>query len=564
MKKPVPQKQKGAVLLATTLILILGSAWLLIINLNNNARRFANYEESMQVLREAKQALIAYAVNYYESNPGHFGFLPCPDSSTTGEEGNQEAPCGAQYVNAMGKFPWQALDLPPLKDAYGQCLWYAVSGAVKGGSSRSEMLNEDTHGTFQIMDSDGVTVVAGATPRERPVAVIFAPGRSINNQTRTDSNGAICEGNEAVNYVASNYLDAEVPSNPLSGIRNYVVSSTVDTVDQFIMTDDPESEDFNDLMLYITIDEIFDAIKQRNDFAEKLYDEAALNNLTYRVAECIAGYGQYHADNHDDDGDGDYNRSLPWPARFDFADDDNRYRYETEYYDIDNSSLLMGRVPIDISNSNDEIYNGCSSPHTCLPPADRLIDSSTSPYSGFCKAFWLVYSDNPIGLSAADELIDLWSNWKDHLFYIVSEEYEPQPMGGDTDACLDTTQSPDEIEERCITINVPFTYPPNDQSLNMTMVAAIVIFSNETLPSLSQSRSAPPIDTDDKQDPASNLEDRNIIPYTTSDIGIDTEFSSNQVSATFNDILYCINEDTDETSIGGPPPFKAGRCPMNP
>ncbi|MEJ2094308.1 MAG: hypothetical protein P8X93_03810 [Gammaproteobacteria bacterium] len=177
MKKPVPQKQKGAVLLATTLILILGSAWLLIINLNNNARRYANYEESMHVLREAKQALIAYAVNYYESNPGHFGFLPCPDSSTTGEEGNQEAPCGAQYVNVMGKFPWQALDLPPLKDAYGNCLWYAVSGAVKGGSSRSDMLNDDTHGTFQIMDSDGVTVVAGATPGERPVAVVFAPGR---------------------------------------------------------------------------------------------------------------------------------------------------------------------------------------------------------------------------------------------------------------------------------------------------------------------------------------------------------------------------------------------------
>ncbi len=542
MKIHMPHLQGGAVLLATTLILILGSAWLLIINLNSNIRRTANYEQTMNALHEAKQALISYAVTYYEANTGDFGFLPCPDlTSTTGEEGNQEVPCGSQYVNSIGKLPWQSLGLPPLKDGYGQCLWYAVSGSWKGGSNRSEMLNDDTPGTFQIIAADGTTVIAGNTPRERPVAVIIAPGRSINNQNRSDANGAMCEGNEAINYIASNYLDAEVPSNPMLGIRNYDIDAVnPDVIDQFILTNDPESETFNDLMLYVTADEIFNAVKLRNDFAEKIYDEASINNLTYRLTECLAGYGQYNADNHVDDGDGDLNRSLPWPAPFDLTD----YRDDAEYDDVTAGSLI-GRLPMDITTSNNQIYDTCSSPHICTRPDNKLIDLSTTPFSGFCKSFWKNDSDNPITDSQADELILLWENWKDHIYYVVSEEYAPLKMSGDTDIC---------VSSKCITLNAP--------GASTSYQAAVVFFSGDII--LAQSRSATPIatDPDEKQTASNYLEDLNTQTYTVSDSP--KQFASDAISSTFNDILYCVNDDTDETSIGGPPPFKAGRCPVNP
>ena len=58
----------------------------------------------MQSLLQAKQALIAYAVNHNELKPeyaGQFAMLPCPDSSNNGEEGQQDSPCGARYVNAI-------------------------------------------------------------------------------------------------------------------------------------------------------------------------------------------------------------------------------------------------------------------------------------------------------------------------------------------------------------------------------------------------------------------------------------------------------------------------------
>jgi len=551
LRRRGPKRQGGAVLLVTTLILVLGSAYLLIIDLNANARRTANYEQSRLALNEAKQALISYAATYYEDNPGNFGVLPCPDMDETFEEGNQHPTCGDRYKSALGKLPWQTLGLTPLKDAYGSCLWYAVSGAFKGGSTRSLMINDDTLGTFQVLDTEG-NIIAGATPSERPVAIVFAPGRSINGQTRLDIDGAQCEGNEAINYQASNYLEgAPDPLNPPIIVNNFDVDTlNPDVIDQFMIADDPESEVFNDLVTFITADELFNAIKQRSDYPLKLYDEASMDNLTYRLAECIAGFAQHNADNHDDDGDGDLNRSLPWPTSFDLVD----YRDDAEYDDVVAGSLI-GRLPMLVKDSNDEVYNGCGSPHTCARPDDDL--------RVFCKTFWTTDSSDLLTTAEADELLALWANWKDHLFYVVSEEYEPQSMDSDTDACLDITESPALIEDRCITINVLYpTYPPNDESLDKSMMAGLIFFSGEPLASLAQSRLAPPIDGDDKQFRNNYLEDRNVIPYTTADVGIDTEFSTGPVSNTFNDIAYCINEDTDDTGIGGPVPFAAGRCPF--
>jgi hypothetical protein len=498
-------RQGGAALLMFMLILIVGSSYLIMTGMNARAQIVANYGQTMDALRQGKEALISYALIHSDIDltspagpdfPGEFGILPCPDvNPLLGEEGNQDPVCGGKYINSLGKFPWQSLGLPPLKDSYGQCLWYAVSGYYKN-NIKPDMVNEDTHGTFRLVDSDGSTVLAGSTATDRPIAIIFAPGRSINNQSRENATGSrICGGNNT----ASNYLDAELPGNPALGIRNYSLSGTANTIDQFILTDNPESEVFNDVITYVTPADIFDAIGKRNDYAGKLYDQSDVNNMTKQVADCMVTYGSNH-------GGGNY--SLPWPAPDTLTD----YRNNNSYDDVNGSSnILSGRIPIIID------------------------DSSSQTGSTITNLITYCFSGNA-------ELSTLWKNWKDHLYYAVADAYKPSP--GTTPDCASGLQ--------CITINND--YPGNGGR----DYAAVVIFSGTRIPS-TQGRNAPPIDIDQKGTVSNYLEGANNITDYPDTAGNDTKrYDNADASSTFNDVLYCIN---NHGGIGND--FEVALCPDN-
>jgi hypothetical protein len=178
-------RQSGTVLLAFLMIFIVGLSFGLLNKLNANSQSRVYNTKTQEALAQAKRALIAYAVTYYESNPGEFGFLPCPDvSSAVGTEGNPDPNCSGKNINSLGKLPWKTIGTPPLRDASGECLWYAVSGDFKV-AVKTDMLNEDTYGTFSVTAIDGVTSLAGNSPADRAVAVIIAPGKAIGNQVRT-------------------------------------------------------------------------------------------------------------------------------------------------------------------------------------------------------------------------------------------------------------------------------------------------------------------------------------------------------------------------------------------
>ncbi len=362
-------KQRGVVLLLFLLILVSGSSAWLLATLNQQVTRAKREQMTNLALGRAKDALIAYAATYYDANPGNFGVLPCPDVDETGApEGDQHTNCGATHANSLGRLPWRTLGGEPIRDGSGECLWYAVSGGYKQ-SPQPQMLNEDSNGYLQVFGPDGVTLVAGNTPEDRAVAVIIAPGLPLANQNRTKAASTdICGGN----FNPSAYLEA----HPVSGVQNNVVSGTPNAIDQFVNSGNSEAG-FNDKVLYITKDQLFDAIKRRSDYDDRLYFDTAPTppppppppvSLIFEVAQCVSNYLQTH-------------NELPWPAAVNLTD----YRVDGNYSGIPNT--FSGRIP------------------------EALV------------------TDPSCALAVAGEARTLWRNWKDHLFLVLSDAYKPGGVG---------------------------------------------------------------------------------------------------------------------------------------
>lgn len=239
---------------------------------------------TQKALAQAKEALIAYAVSYMDQNPDDIpGVLPCPSTTaptSANDEGIAEATCGAKYVSQLGRLPWKTLRTAPIQDGNGECLWYAVSGTFKGGSTRADMLNWDSLGQLKVLGPDGATIVAGASATSRAAAVIIAPGRSIDQNRSPSADTNQCPGN----FTASNYLEA----HPSSGSDNTALSTVANGVSQLI--NGSADQAVNDRMLVITPDEIFNAIRRRKDFIGTPADPGKLRRLARKVAECIASY----------------------------------------------------------------------------------------------------------------------------------------------------------------------------------------------------------------------------------------------------------------------------------
>lgn len=360
------------------LILVLGVAALLVRDLAGRATATARIHDSAAALARAKEALLGYALTSDAARPGSFGLLPCPDRDAGGglPEGEAHAAaCLGRYRSVLGRFPWKTVGLAPGRAQAGECLWYAVSGTWKDASAApSELFNTDSNGQFRVLSGDGATVLAGATPAERAVAVIIAPGPALAGQSRT----TLAAGAEqcAGNFTAGGYLDADAAS----GVDNADLAAAADAVDDFISAD-PGREDINDQLVFITRAEVEDRLLRRADVAARLQD------LTQAVARCLADYGKRNPG-----GAGD--RRLPWPAPVDLAE----YRTDGAYDDTP-VGWLSGRVPDRVNDSNARTGNAI---------ARAMTDCNAATVPEWTAA-----------------MLALWRNWKDHLFYAVAGSFRP-------------------------------------------------------------------------------------------------------------------------------------------
>ena len=254
-------------------IMVIGIAAMLVNSLSSTALKNAHQQQTSDALAQAKDALIGYAMTYGDTHPGQVhGYLPCPDNAGGNPEGTAEPVCGSKDISVIGRLPWATLDLPTLRDGSGECLWYAVSGTYKN-SPKTSLMNWDTNGQFQVYASDDTLL--STDPNNQVVAVIFAPGAALNGQDRSGTTAPVCSGN----YTVTNYLE----NDTVHGIDNTNIAAG-----KFIQG--ISGSIVNDQMVFITRQDIWNAILKRNDF-KSTSPNNTLNNMSLAAATCLASNG---------------------------------------------------------------------------------------------------------------------------------------------------------------------------------------------------------------------------------------------------------------------------------
>lgn len=241
-------RQHGSGVMAVLLIVaLIGAAGLLAQGDLAAMARTRAQTRSIDALARARAALIGYAVSYAESHPGEaYGYLPCPDANNTGS--TPIGACGARNIGSLGRLPYRTLGLADLRDGWGNCLWYAVAGSVKH-NPKPLALNWDSPGQFRPLAQDGMELAADS----RVVAVVFAPGPALPHQARPASAGRHCPGSDSAAADASHFLDGGYPAS--FGGSLDVFQGTADGLPR------------NDLIAWVSVDDIFGALRRRADFA---------------------------------------------------------------------------------------------------------------------------------------------------------------------------------------------------------------------------------------------------------------------------------------------------------
>jgi hypothetical protein len=483
-------RQKGVALLVFVVFIAIAAIAYFLSGVSVHEARHFQKVSTSKALHQAKQALLAYAatradVSVPSPQQGEYGFLPCPETFKNGTEGNSAPSCNGTGINALGWLPWKSLGLPPLKDESGACLLYAVSASYKKNPSY-DMVNEDTNGMFQIVDEAGA-VITGNNAEDRVVAVIFAPGKALPGQNRNNNPGSVC-GEDYANYDA--YLDIGGATD------NSDVDTATNAIDQFIHASassisSANPNPYNDRFITISRREIWDAVLRRTDFIAS--PSSKIRRLAEALAQCIAAYGNSNN-----------NRWLPMPAAENLSGNDYRDNYS---YDDDSGANHRGRYPF-IVNTADGIIPGTSG-------GSILFDK------GICNALPIQFPPGPgADLTTASMTEDrvMWEHWKDHIFYAVSDTYDPK--------------------------SVPLVPDPAPRcgpcvQVNGVDYAAVVIYSNSRL--AGQVREAPIASSD--IDTKNNY--LNYIEVVNPDTAGTGDFTPTAAS---NDIMYCIT-DTEPLDI---------------
>ena len=204
-----PSRQRGTLLLLALVLVLAGIAATITLQLAAAGGAARRERVSEMALAEAREALVAYAVDRPINAVVGPGYLPCPDLDN---DGWAEPTCGSLSGDTgqeqrLGRLPWKTLGLADLRDGYGERLWYAVSSKYKGllncGASRGclDMSPDAALGTITVRDASGVVlhdgrVAEGYRANEGgAIAVVFAPGAPI---ARADGLPQVreCTGND--------------------------------------------------------------------------------------------------------------------------------------------------------------------------------------------------------------------------------------------------------------------------------------------------------------------------------------------------------------------------------
>jgi len=287
-KQPPAGRQTGAALLLTLLILVLLATGVLLKRLNSAASvPTVRSAETATSLAEAKAALIAWAVTH----PGTPGMLPYPDGNADAEGYDGLADCAAAGPGnpalLLGRLPGGGEDSAfsacgvvvtwrmgaPVGDAEGEPLWYAVSGNLlrNSGVPINSGLLDDSNPSFPwitVRDRNGVII------SNQVAAVIIAPGRPLGAVPRVGGGPIDQSGREVAAPGVEQFLDGidvggTVFANAdADGCADNDIGCGGVSGEDFIMSPDSrftpdDSDNFNDHLIYITVEELLRATEKR-------------------------------------------------------------------------------------------------------------------------------------------------------------------------------------------------------------------------------------------------------------------------------------------------------------
>jgi hypothetical protein len=283
-------KQKGAALIIFAVIFALAATAFLVYQLDGSGVKNERNKNSALILSKAKTALIGYAIGVIGSGQRP-GDLILPDSFAISEgsgdyDGTADSGClnvstsnGLPLINSdknmrcLGRLPWKDLGLSisgiSENDVNGIMPWYAVSGNLID-TTCLKVLNSDTlnlvNNPLAPLDCSGITLPYpwltvrdsnGNVISDRVAAVIFIPNMARGVQSRPSP---------ALGLV-SQYLDTLIVPVGCAVPCLPATYNNADMDNDFILASEgmpsAAANNFNDQLVFITIEELMAAVEKR-------------------------------------------------------------------------------------------------------------------------------------------------------------------------------------------------------------------------------------------------------------------------------------------------------------
>jgi hypothetical protein len=388
MRTPA-RNQRGLILLVVVLLALTISVGILFVTAaNSNSGKIQRDRINDEVLRKAREALVAYATSRRmdSSSASMPGTLPCPDLDDDGSA--DFIGCGnfvgtTQQARRIGRLPWKTLGLDDLRDASGERLWYAVSTQYKNNTANTNLNPSTGLGTITLRNSSGSIILNGASPDiynpdiAGAAAIVIAPGAVLQRQGSAFSQNRTCIGGSC--DASGKCLTTPAAATPRCDPKNYLdVGLGEDNADFIDRTDiragningfiqgpikDSGSIIVNDQIIAIRYNDIMPAMQLR---------------VAQEVKNCLSEYAGLNR-----------NR-FPWPTPI-----CRQASTPVDNWD-DDASVLFGRIP------------------------DTPF--STTALSGMSDQ-WGVASCNINSGSG------WWPTWRKHVFYGLASAYAPATSG---------------------------------------------------------------------------------------------------------------------------------------
>jgi len=237
----IKKNKKGIVLLMLVVVLALTVSIYYFSTISVTEIKIDRIKSTKIALNKAKQALIAYAVNYPKDHaPRGPGYLLCPD---TNNDGYAESGCNGTAT--VGRLPWKTLNIGDLRDSANERLWYAVSENFDYTSSPLlKVINTSTAGNITVRDSNNNFANNGF---DAAVAVIISPGLALTRDDGTVQDRS--NENVAINYLDIDTASGEDNVNFEQGNNNgFIQGDIFDVAGNIIVNDTIEVLTYSDIM----------------------------------------------------------------------------------------------------------------------------------------------------------------------------------------------------------------------------------------------------------------------------------------------------------------------------